>query len=59
MPYKAKTDHELDWGDKEIRYMLKRGLKATHIYRLMGYEGRVPTPAFKKRLERLASSKEI
>jgi hypothetical protein len=61
---KSPDEHPLHWGDKELAYMVSRQKRAdgkvknlTVLYSLMGYDGRNPTEAFKKRVERLTSDK--
>jgi hypothetical protein len=65
MKFTAKTpeDHPLHWGDRELQYMISRQTKADGkvkniavLYSLMGYSGRNPTEAFKKRVERLTNN---
>lgn len=56
---KSAEDHPLHWGDTELAYMVNRLKKngkvqnIATIYHLMGYDGRNPTEAFKKRIEKL------
>jgi hypothetical protein len=63
MAFKPKTEHELDWSDKELAYMAKRMQRSdgtisnlATLYRLMGYEGERPSEAFKKRVGRLTNT---
>jgi hypothetical protein len=51
MPFQRKT-HPLNWGDKEIRWLISTGMNKTNIYRAMGYKGQ-PTRSFISRLAAL------
>lgn len=51
MPFTAKTDHPLNWGDREIAWLLSTDMNPTNIYRAMGYRSDRPSASFLKRLE--------
>lgn len=58
MAFEVKQDHPLNWGDDEIRFMLKiaarhKSINNTVIYHLMGYDGQRPNTSFIARLDRL------
>lgn len=53
MPYTVKTDHELGWGDREMRYLITAKLTDVNIYRAMGYKGKAVSASFKRRLEQM------
>lgn len=53
MPYKPKTDHPLGWTDTELKWLISTGMKASNLYKAMGYTGRIPSPAFLRRIEGL------
>lgn len=53
MPFTSKTDHPLDWTDRELKYLIGQGLPMLYLYKAMGYTGRVPTESFKKRVAAL------
>lgn len=58
MAFEVKHDHPLGWGDKELKYMIGRGINPTVMYRLMGYNGKRPNASFLKRLEALGWNKD-
>lgn len=50
---RQSASHPLNWGDRELSYLVSTGMNMTNLYRAMGYKGRNVTDDFKERVARL------